>query len=163
MRIRHAPVLVLCLIAAASPPPGAAQVVDEQAAVLKVVQDLFDGMRTRDTTLMRSLFVADARLVNVVAREGVPTLNVTTVDAFVRSIAGAPEGTLIDERFYDPEVRIEGPLATVWTWYDLLLGDRWSHCGVDAFMLARLPAGWKITQLADTRQRTGCTTPAAPR
>ncbi|MEI2720897.1 MAG: hypothetical protein V9E87_12310 [Gemmatimonadales bacterium] len=63
---------------------------------------------------------------------------------------------LLDERIYDPEIRIDGGLATVWTFYAFFVGERLSHCGVDAFQLARTSEGWKIIALADSRQTTGC-------
>jgi hypothetical protein len=150
------------VLLAGVPAPVAAQVL-EREAILEVLTRLFDGMRTRDTALMRSLFVPDAQLVNVAVRDGVPALNTIGVSAFLSSIAGVPAGVVLDERFYDPEVRVDGRVAMVWTTYDLIAGGRWSHCGVDAFILAHLADGWKITHLADTRRREGCTTPAAPR
>jgi hypothetical protein len=51
---------------------------------------------------------------------------------------------------------VDGPLAMVWTGYAFYAGPRFSHCGVDAIMLGRTTAGWRILSLADTRQRTGC-------
>jgi hypothetical protein len=155
--------LSLCVLACLGPAALQAQAEADSIAVVGVVTRVFDGMRTRDTALIRSAFTTDARLVNVTVRDGVPTLGAISVDDFVRSIAGAPADVVLDERIYDPEVRIDGRLATVWTWYDLLIGPRWSHCGVDAFQMAKLADGWKITQLADTRHREGCRTPAAPR
>jgi hypothetical protein len=124
--------------------------------VLAVVQQLFDGMRARDTAKMRSLFDTGATLVAAGARGGGPGVQRMSVSQFVAAIAGAPAGRLIDERIYAPEVRIDANLATVWTEYDLYVGDQFSHCGVDAFQLARTAAGWKIVALADTRRREGC-------
>jgi hypothetical protein len=36
------------------------------------------------------------------------------------------------------------------------VGDRFSHCGVDAFTLAKEDDAWKIVALTDTRRRQGC-------
>ena len=47
-------------------------------------------------------------------------------------------------------------LASVWVPYEFYLGDKFSHCGVDAFHLARFEDGWKIIGLADTQRREGC-------
>ena len=38
----------------------------------------------------------------------------------------------------------------------MLAGEQFSHCGVDAFQLAKYQEGWKVVTLADTRQREGC-------
>ncbi len=124
-------------------------------SVMTVVKRLFDGMRTRDTAMVRSVFAPGTLL------GGVPTgtrpVRFTTIDAFIGSIANVPAGTpTYDEQIYDPEIRIDGGLATVWTFYTFSLGEKLSHCGVDAFQLVRTSEGWKITALADTRQMTGC-------
>ena len=123
-------------------------------SVLAVVKGLFNGMRTRDTTLMRRSFAAGTVLGGV-PDAGKPA-SFLTADAFIASIAKAPPAMLLDERIYDPEIRIDGGLATVWTFYAFFVGERLSHCGIDAFQLARTSEGWKIIALADTRQTTGC-------
>ena len=60
------------------------------------------------------------------------------------------------ERAWNPEVRVEGTLATVWAEYDFHFVSTFSHCGVDAVQLLRTGSGWKIVSIADTYQREGC-------
>ncbi|MFN0099543.1 MAG: hypothetical protein ACKVS7_12770 [Gemmatimonadaceae bacterium] len=55
-------------------------------------------------------------------------------------------GTL-SERGFDAQVRVSGPLATVWVPYDLYLNGQWSHCGVDAFTLLKIDGRWRIATL----------------
>lgn len=123
-------------------------------SVLAVVKRLFDGMRTRDTALIRSTFAPGALLGGVPS--GTRPVRFTTIDAFVGSIGSAAPGAVYDEQIYDPEIRIDGGLATVWTFYTFSVGEKLSHCGMDAFQMVRTSGGWKITALADTRQMTGC-------
>lgn len=132
--------------------PAAAQQTDEQA-VRAVVDRLFDGMRSRDTTMMRSVFAEPAQFYSL-GRDG--GVHVTTPSAFIQSIAKAPPELLINEVVHDVEVRIDGPLATVWTYYDLFLSEKFSHCGYDAMQLLRTNNEWKIVALADTRRTEGC-------
>ena len=87
---------------------------------------------------------------------GQPTVQRDSVAAFIRSIGSAPAGLLLDERLRNPQVRVSDGLAAVWVEYDFYAGDRFSHCGVDAFHLARTSAGWQIVNLVDTRRREGC-------
>jgi hypothetical protein len=139
--------------AATSPDPAA-----DRTAVLAVVQRLFDGMRKGDSTMIRSVFHPKATLATAGAtREGAPTLTFGNVDEFVKG-AGTPRAEALDERTYEPVVHLDGNLASVWTEYSLFIGTRFSHCGIDAFQLARTPDGWRIFQLTDTRRRTGCRT-----
>ena len=87
-------------------------------------------------------------------RNGVPVVETTSIDDFVKAIGGAKVS--LNERIWDSEVRVDGDLATVWTKYDFLRAGAFSHCGVDAFQLARTPEGWKIIQIADTHRQEGC-------
>ncbi len=53
-------------------------------------------------------------------------------------------------------VRIRDNLATMWIEYAFFRGEQMSHCGEDAFQLARTEEGWKIIALADTQRTEGC-------
>lgn len=123
--------------------------------VIQVVSQLFEGMRTRDAALLRSLFHPDALMTGTGMREGSYRVSMNPPDGWIESISTS-EGPEIDERFYNPKVEISGPLASVWTEYDLFVGGEFRHCGVDAFHLALTDDGWKIVHLADTRVRDGC-------
>lgn len=121
---------------------------------LQVVQAVFDGMRARDTARMHALFHPSARLMTSGVRQGAPHFGVDSVSSWLKGVAGATE--VLDERLHDIEVKLDGNLAMVWARYDLFVGTRHSHCGVDLFVLARTPDGWKIVDVADTRRREGC-------
>lgn len=125
-----------------------------ERAALGTVQRLFNAMRAADSAAVRRLFHPDARLFVPRVRDGQPTITVTTVDEFVRSIAATADQ--FDERFHDAEVRVSGDLAMVWTPYVFYLGGQFSHCGIDAFQLGKAREGWTILHLAYTVTREGC-------
>ena len=141
-------IITFMLIAA----PSEAQQTDEQA-VRAVVDRLFDGMRSRDTTMMRSTFAEPAQFFSL-DRNG--SVRVDAPSDFIKSIAGAPAELVINEVVHDVEIRIDGPLATVWTYYDLFLSEKFSHCGYDAMQMLKVGGEWKIVALADTRRTEGC-------
>lgn len=144
-------VLPFCLGAQTSTP-------DDQAAVIATIQRMFDAMRKGDSTLLRSSFDASARLQTAVTnKEGKPVLLEETVDEFAKAV-GTPHTEVYDERIWSYDVRVDGRLATAWTDYTFFLGEKMSHCGVNAFMLFKGENGWKITQITDTRRRDGCQT-----
>lgn len=129
---------------------------NDQAEVLAVVTRLFDGMRKRDSSMVSSVFRPGAKLVSAFTnREGKAVVQEEAVENFVKMVGGAT-GDTWDERIFEPEVRIDGNLATVWTRYEFWLGTKFSHCGVDAFQMAKSAEGWKVVALADTRKREGC-------
>ena len=137
------------LVSAAGEEAGARE------AVLGVVQGLFDAMAAKDTAGVRAAFEPGARLVGMRTRgSGERVVQTLSVDDFVAFVGRDPRRWT--ERAFDPEVRIDGSLATVWAAYDFHLDGVFSHCGTDAVHLLRTTEGWKITGLADTYEPDGC-------
>lgn len=151
MRRRVSTLAALLLAAAIAAPVAQAQS-PEHEAVYGVITGLFDGMRTRDTSSMRSAFAPGASLQSV-SPNGI---RVDAIDAWIGSIGSAPAGLVLDERLANPVVQVDGDLASVWVEYWFFAGERFSHCGVDAFVLARQAGAWRILSVADTRKREGC-------
>lgn len=154
--IRTIALLSTGVAAALAPSAARAQSMDEKA-VVSAVERFFEGMLKADSMLMKSTVAAGARLTSVANRDGTPTLNVISMDQFITSVGSRPPGT--NEKVYRPEVRIDGDLATVWTFYTLHAGERFIHCGIDAFQLLRMGQDWKIVNVSDTRRTTNCEPP----
>ena len=75
------------------------------------------------------------------------------IDAFVNAV-GTPKDTAWDERIWNVQIDVHGNLASAWMEYAFLVGDRFSHCGVNHFQFSRSAEGnWEAIALADTRQR----------
>jgi uncharacterized protein (TIGR02246 family) len=153
-------ILVLFLLALpfTAAAPAAAQP-DDEAAVRAVVTRLFDGMRAGNASVFAELFTADARLQTAaVRRDGTTILATESVDSFAAMVS-QPRDFVLDERIDAWDVRVDGPLAVVTVDYSFYAGERFSHCGIDAFQLFKAADGWKIFQLTDTRRTTGCPAP----
>lgn len=145
------PALLLALAPLAAP----AQHADEEAVFATVVR-LFDGMRAADSSVVRTAFHPVATLYSVGAdRSGAPVVHVSPVDRFIEAI-GTPREEVWDERLGDAEIRLDGDLATVWVPYAFYLGDAFSHCGTNAFHLARTGGAWRIIHITDTRRTDDC-------
>lgn len=132
----------------------APQTAQQEAEVLAAMNRLFDAMRNRDTAAVRQLLHPDVRMFVPSLENAAPVIRVMTPDAWIPSLARAVER--LDERAIRPEVRIDGPLASIWTRYDFRIGTEFSHCGTDAFHFGRTAEGWTIIALAFTVQREGC-------
>lgn len=137
--------------------PVALPAQSDHDAVMSVVNRLFDGMRKGDSTMVRSVFDTKARLISSGTRQGKLFTSIeANADGFVKGV-GSPHTEQWDERIRNPKVQIDGALASVWVDYGFFLGQKFSHCGIDHFLLAKNDAGeWKILELADTRRSTGC-------
>jgi Putative lumazine-binding len=143
------------LLAGATAPAAAQTSTPDRAAVLAVVQRLFDGMRAGDSAAVRSTFHPSALLATAAAREGKTLVRIDTVNAFVRAV-GTPHSETWDERIRSTKVEMDGPLASVWAEYSFYAGGKFSHCGIDAFQIARDGEAWRIVALMDTRRKDGC-------
>jgi hypothetical protein len=152
------PVAVPAASLAAQTPAGGSS----EAEVRQAVARLFDAMRAGDSAGVRAAFHPRALLGTALVREGRPEFRLDTLDAFVRGV-GTPHPDVWDERLTRVTVSLDGPLASVWADYEFWAGSRFSHCGVDAFQLARTDAGWRIVALTDTRRRgADCRNSAKP-
>ncbi len=133
--------------------PTFQRIPSDRAAVIAVANDLFAAMRARDAEAMRALQTPEVAMVRI-TEDAQPAIHLGSPDAFINAIVNAPAEPR--EQMWDPEVRIDGDLATLWAPYEFYLGDRFSHCGVDAFQLVRVDGSWKIVSIAFTRRHEGC-------
>ena len=122
----------------------------DRAAILATVQSLFDALGERDTELLTAILHPDILMHSVeLSAEGQRSASTSTLEGMVGRLEA--EGPRMTERMWDPEVRISGDLAMVWTPYDFYVGEDLSHCGADAFILMRDGGDWQITSLSWTR------------
>lgn len=152
----HRGSLTLAALALLAAAPLTAQSADsEKPAVMAVVTRLFDGMRAGDSAMVRSVFHPKASLTTAVVRQGTPTVEFEGIEGFITAV-GTPHAEVWDERIKNPQVLVDGTFASVWVDYGFYLGGKFSHCGIDAFQLAKVGTDWKIVALGDTRRRQGC-------
>ena len=147
--------LIAVVLAFAPLQPSSAQATARDS-VLATVQRVFDAMRHRDTVGLREVFDSTARLIGAPTTPTAPARS-RSVSQFLVSIASTPADKASDERMFDPEVRIDGALAQVWTYYTFRQGTTFSHCGSDALTLVRSASTWRITNFAWSVRSTDCT------
>lgn len=125
-------------------------------SVKTVVNQLFTAMRTIDGARLKDAF-ADSAVLQTIGRKPDGTFFVQDekVADFVKSISSYKKDSL-DERITFETIKIDGPLAIVWTPYKFYFAGKFSHCGVNSFQLVKINGRWKIQYLIDTRRRQGC-------
>jgi len=132
-----------CLSLAAADP--------EEKAVVDTVQKMFDGMTAHNAESIKSVMTPDARAVGIRdGKMGTPRSR----DELAQGIAGGQ--TPILERMWNPQVLVRGKIANVWTEYDFHNNGKFSHCGIDTFLLLKTDEGWKIFSLTYTMETQGC-------
>ena len=125
-------------------------------SVKKVINTLFTAMKTSDGVLLATCF-SDSAIMQTIAKDrtgGALIRNEIIVD-FINQVAGLPKGAA-DERIKYDVVKVDGPLAIVWTPYQFYYNGQFSHCGANSFQIVRLNGAWKIQYLIDTRRKEGC-------
>ncbi len=132
--------LAAVLIAAGS--VFAQPVSDDKDAVLKAVQVFFDTMNTRDVEGARNILQPQGRFHAMRMRDGKPDVRAFSNEEYFADLQSSKQ--TMRERIWNPEVRIDGPIATMWAPYDFWIEGKFSHCGIDAFDLIKTEEGWKI-------------------
>lgn len=131
---------------------------NDTIGVQQAIETLFNGMRKGDSALVRSAFHPKAVLHSTLKRKTGETDFVTDqLSDFIKAVA-TPHTEVWNEMIWSYEIKIDGIMATAWTPYTFYLGDKLSHCGVNAFTLMRDATGWKIVSITDTRRKDNCKT-----
>ena len=128
---------------------AAAQTKDEKE-VLASVQLLFDGMAGHSAEKLTAAMAADFQGVGIIDGQ----VRKITRDGFIQSNVNNKSAAL--ERMWEPKVLIRGPIASVWAEYDYHRDGKFTHCGIDAFLLMKTAAGWQIFSIEYTMEREGC-------
>jgi hypothetical protein len=111
----------------------------DRDAVLKVVQAFFDTMTAKDIDGAREILVPQGRFHAM--RAGAEPRSLSTEEYLAQLQASKQT---MRERIWNPEVRVHGPIATMWAPYDFWIDGKFSHCGIDAFDVIKTEKGWKL-------------------
>lgn len=112
---------------------------NDREAVLKAVQAFFDTMTAKDVDGARDILVPQGRFHAM--RAGAEPRSLSNEEYLAQLQASKQT---MRERIWNPEVRVHGPIATMWAPYDFWIDGKFSHCGIDAFDLIKTDKGWKI-------------------
>ncbi len=123
----------------------------------QIVDTFFEGFHAGDTTVMKSVIGSEVALQTAfVTKAGENKLTTDNLQKLLGAIANRAEDQKWEERLLDYKIQIDGNLAHVWTPYEFWLNGTFSHCGANAFTLAKTDKGWKIIHLIDSRRRENC-------
>jgi Putative lumazine-binding len=135
---------------------GTTNAQNAEDSVKAVVNKLFWAMKNADAAVFKTAF-ADSAIMQTISRnkQGQSFVRTESVAEFAALVGGLKKDSA-DERIKFETVKIDGPLAIVWTPYQFFHNGKFSHCGVNSFHLVKLQGVWKIQYLIDTRRREGC-------
>ena len=139
---------------------AAAQSPSDRDAVLKTVQMFFDTMTAKDIEGARKVLQEQGRFHAMRMRDGKPDVRAFSNEEYFADLKASQQR--MQERIWNPDVRISGLIATVWAPYDFWIDGKLSHCGVDQFDLIKTEDGWKIAGGVYTIENNCAPSPLGP-
>jgi len=131
--------------------PAIAQ--DPKDDIKQVITQLFKGMHESDSASVASVFMDGAIMQTIVnTKENKTIVKNELVNNFASSVGRQKKGSLNEIIEFD-DIKIDPPLAFVWTPYRFYYNGSFSHSGVNAFCLVKSLDGWRIQYIIDTRKR----------
>ena len=131
--------------------PAIAQ--DPKDDIKQVITQLFKGMQESDSASVVSVFMDGAIMQTIVnTKENKTIVKNELVNNFASSVGRQKKGSLNEIIEFD-DIKIDPPLAFVWTPYRFYYNGSFSHSGVNAFCLVKSLGGWRIQYIIDTRKR----------
>lgn len=121
------------------------------------INQVFDGMRKNDTTIIRQVLHPSCFLKSVgKTKTGEVKLQEDQIIDWLKSVGTKREGVMLDERLTAYDIKIDGDMAIAWTPYEFYVNDKFNHCGVNVFTMMKTDKGWKIIGIVDTRRKDDC-------
>jgi hypothetical protein len=122
--------------------------------VLTAIEEFFDALAKRDRDALLATVVAEGSITAHGMRDGRARARTQSWQEWAEGIAKGKER--LDEQVHDPDVRVRGSLASVWSQYSFHVDGRFSHCGIDNFDLAKVDGRWRIVSLSFTVETENC-------
>ena len=128
---------------------------EAEREILATIDSFLVGLRTKDTALMARQMDSVSRFTLLRPGQAGSRVMLMTRAEFMAAVT-RPDQPALDEVIRKPAVHVEADLASVWAEYQVRIDGKVSHCGFDAFHLARIAGRWKILNVSDTFRRAGC-------
>jgi hypothetical protein len=98
---------------------------EEEEVILATVQSLLDTVANRDKEGMSEILIPEG----CATQSRDHQISYTRLQDFPEKIPGGTER--LEERFYNPLVRVDDDIAMVWAQYDFLVGGEVHHWGTN--------------------------------
>jgi hypothetical protein len=151
---------ILMLMCALNLSVQAQNSIDDKKAAGEIADKLFAAMKAKNYEQIKSLFLDGGKLTALdqpKTGKGISTTRNFTGDAFAKMISEAKAPEFI-EKMPTKDVRIYGDSAVVIGRYTFHVGEKFSHCGINAFHLLKSNGEWKIANASTTIEPKNCET-----
>lgn len=133
-----------------------AQEKNDTLLINQTINQLFEGMKTGDSNLVRDSFHTDVKMQTIfTTKTGETKLRDEKLQEFLIAV-GTPHEGVWNEKITKTHIQMDPQMAHAWTNYEFYIDEKFIHCGVNSFQLVKLNNVWKIINLVDTRRVKDC-------
>lgn len=128
---------------------------NEHTKILKLLDRFIEGLRTKNPDIWQDIFLEEGShfaFRKTDAGDWIP--NYRKPEEWLSILA--IEERELDQNFWNPVIHIRGPIASVWSPYELFRDDKSSHCGIDSISLLKIKGEWKIFSFVATHEPGAC-------
>lgn len=125
----------------------------QEKEVKESVEQFFIAFHNKDTINLRKMAHENIVINSVSDKKNQSALQKSSYSAFLKQIASIPNTIVFLEKILDYKIQIDANLAHVWTPYEFYVNGKFSHKGVNSFILIKDGEEWKIVHLIDTRRK----------
>jgi hypothetical protein len=132
---------------------GQNQINKDEDQIKAVILKTFSAMKSVDSVALKSCFTEKAVLqISQVKPEG-NTVREVPIASFVKNVMTRKPGDM-DERVLSwGPILVDHEIATAWVPYEFYLNGKFTHKGVDAFILVKVGEEFKIQTLLYNMQK----------
>ena len=132
---------------------GQNQINKDEDQIKAVILKTFSAMKSVDSVALKSCFTEKAVLqISQVKPEG-NTVREVPIASFVKNVMTRKPGDM-DERVLSwGPILVDHEIATAWVPYEFYLNGKFTHKGVDAFILVKVGEEYKIQTLLYNMQK----------
>ncbi|MDT7830330.1 nuclear transport factor 2 family protein [Pricia sp. S334] len=129
----------------------------EKDDVQRTIETFFEGFHQQDSMKIKQT-VSDEIVMRRISTDSAGKAFVRQQDFpdFLNMIVSIPKTTQFREIIKSYSIRIDGPMAQVWTPYEFRFNGEFDHCGTNSFQLFKEDRDWKIIYIIDTGRKEGC-------
>lgn len=118
----------------------------EGKAVIAVADSVLAALTGSDGATLARLTLDSAIVGGAGLRNGAERLTLRSMSLYINRA----DTTTFTERGFEATSRVQDRVAQVWMPYDLYIGTKWSHCGIDTFTLMKRDGRWRVAALIYT-------------
>lgn len=123
----------------------------DKEAIKKVIYQLFDGFEKNDTNIVAVILAKKVMFKAVDLRKNPASISESDYKKMMEAVA-KPKTENWREIPSDFKINIDNQMANVWVKYKFYFGEKYSHKGIDNFILYKEKDQWQIIYLIYTRR-----------